>query len=396
MPLHMYPLATKQPFCHLNIRTGAKTKLEQAATAYYKDELTESANLFLESWRILQSEYESSLYERPGSLQHQIPTHVAWENKERMLLSLTALHDLAEACSYNYEEYREGNGKCKLQLHALRSGWIGNTTTEVLEFEEEIDESIQYKIKPKGSGIAHVLLLKDPLGRLLDEADSFNAAAIAVAHVCSLQVACVSSSSQDLLRGYKFIKTGLEKIGWVTSGRNLANGPDSFDQMQRDKNDLSDGEDKGGRKELVIKMEEKEAKKKPLEEAYEESRNRLAVKMEEKDDKGTPKELVQLVEQFHITPSLWNGGKQRPIAPHKGLDQFHFMIYKGDGFEQMREENNDNEQEVGKTGEGIREKLVIKWKEEEEMKLKEEEMKLIEEEMKAKKVNELVEALERF
>jgi hypothetical protein len=46
---YLYSFAIKQPFCHLNIRTEAKTKLEQATVAYYKKEITESANLFLKS-----------------------------------------------------------------------------------------------------------------------------------------------------------------------------------------------------------------------------------------------------------------------------------------------------------------------------------------------------------
>jgi hypothetical protein len=397
MSIYMDPLATKQAFCHLNIETEAKTKLEQATTAFYKEKLTESANLFLESWRILQNEYESNLYERPDSLrrQQQVHTHLAWENKERMLLSFTALHDLAKACYRNTEEYRDENGKCKLKVHALRHGWLGNTTTEILEFEEEIEEKVEYKISPKGSGIAHVLLLKDPLGRLLDEADSFNDAASIIAHICSLQVACVSNSSQDLLRGYEFIRSGLGLITKLTLGRQkllaiaVAKGYNSFDQIQGDKNNPG-REDKEGRKILVIKMEEKENKKNSLkEEADEEGRKNLVIKMEEKDDEKTPEELVQLLEQFHIAPSLWNGREQPHAKPYKGLDQFHVMAYKGKAFEQLREDNNDNEQEVEKREGEIREKLVIKWKEEEETKLREEEMKLKEE-------NELVELFERF
>jgi len=140
----------------------------------------------------------------------------------------------------------------------------------------------------------------------------------------------------------------------------------------------------------VIKMEEKENKKNSLkEEADEEGRKNLVIKMEEKDDEKTPEELVQLLEQFHIAPSLWNGREQPHAKPYKGLDQFHVMAYKGKAFEQLREDNNDNEQEVEKREGEIREKLVIKWKEEEETKLREEEMKLKEE-------NELVELFERF
>jgi hypothetical protein len=99
-----------------------------------------------------------------------------------MLLGFVALHDLARACSRNIEEYKDKAGKYKLELYAPRSGWPGNTTTKELEIEEN------YKIKPwpKGSGIAHVLLLKDPLGRLLEEVDSFKEAVVIIVSICSL------------------------------------------------------------------------------------------------------------------------------------------------------------------------------------------------------------------
>jgi hypothetical protein len=103
-----------------------------------------------------------------------------------MLLSFTALLDLIKACYRNTEEYRDGNDKYKLKVYALRHGWLRNTTTEILEFKEETEEKLEYKISPKGSGIAYVLLLKDLLGRLLDEADSFNDAASVITHICSL------------------------------------------------------------------------------------------------------------------------------------------------------------------------------------------------------------------
>jgi hypothetical protein len=68
MPSSLDPLAIKQTFSRLDIKTNARTKLNQAATAFSKEELTKSANLFLESWRILQNEYESNLFKRLDSL----------------------------------------------------------------------------------------------------------------------------------------------------------------------------------------------------------------------------------------------------------------------------------------------------------------------------------------
>jgi hypothetical protein len=103
-----------------------------------------------------------------------------------MLLSFTTLLDFIKACYRNIKEYKDGNDKYKLKVYALRHGWLGNTITEIFEFEEETEEKLEYKISLKGSDIAHVLLFKDPLGRLLDEADSFNDAVSVIIHICSL------------------------------------------------------------------------------------------------------------------------------------------------------------------------------------------------------------------
>ena len=45
----MDPLITKQAFYYFNIKIEAKTKLEQVIIVFYKENLTESTNLFLES-----------------------------------------------------------------------------------------------------------------------------------------------------------------------------------------------------------------------------------------------------------------------------------------------------------------------------------------------------------
>jgi hypothetical protein len=103
-----------------------------------------------------------------------------------MLLSFTTLYNLTKACYYNIKEYRDENGKYKLKVYTLRYGWLGNITTEILEFEEEIKEKVEYKIFSKGSSIAYILLFKDPLGRLLDEVDSFNNTTSIVIYIYSL------------------------------------------------------------------------------------------------------------------------------------------------------------------------------------------------------------------
>ena len=100
-----------------------------------------------------------------------------------MLLSFIALYDLIRTCSRINEEYKDKAGKYKLDVYTLRYGQKGNTITEVLEIEE--DDVIKPPW-PEGFGIAHVLLLKDLLGRLLKEADSFKEAAFIIINIYSL------------------------------------------------------------------------------------------------------------------------------------------------------------------------------------------------------------------
>jgi hypothetical protein len=104
-----------------------------------------------------------------------------------MLLSIVALYDLARTCSRINKEYKDKAGKYKLNIYTLWYGWKGNTTTKVLEIKEDDEENNRIKPPwPKGSGIAYMLLLKDPLGRLLEEADSFKEAAFIIVNICSL------------------------------------------------------------------------------------------------------------------------------------------------------------------------------------------------------------------
>ena len=103
-----------------------------------------------------------------------------------MLLSFTTLYNLTKAYYRNTEEYRDENSKYKLKVHALQYSQLGNITTKILEFKEEIKEKVKYKISPKGSSIAHVLLLKDPLRHLLDEVNSFNNTTSIIIYIYSL------------------------------------------------------------------------------------------------------------------------------------------------------------------------------------------------------------------
>jgi hypothetical protein len=110
-----------------------------------------------------------------------------------MLLSFTTFYNLTKACYYNTKEYRDENSKYKLKVYTFRYGWLGNTTTEILEFKEEIEEKVKYKISSKGSSIAHILLFKDPLGYLLDKTDSFNNTTSIIIYIYSLQITCISN-----------------------------------------------------------------------------------------------------------------------------------------------------------------------------------------------------------
>lgn len=334
-------LAFKQAFSNIDIETSAWAKIVQAVKAYYKPEhkpeLARSAELFLESWRILRDEYESGLYKRFDSLpvkeQRQQEQSTARENKGRMVLSLFALHDLAMTCSRLHEEYKDKTGKCKLDVCALRYGWKGNTTTEVLEIEEGNEENDGTKPPwPKGSGIAHVLPLKDPLGRLLEEANSFKEAAFIIANICSLQVASVSEPLKEYQDGCDFIRDSLYWMRLRTSmeieSAGAASDSHRFMQMQeKTKKNSEDDEDERTRKKLVLKINDWESKKKPL-------------------DKKEEEELSDLFDQLHVT-SL----SELLICQ---LERFHITDgadlwpYKGESFEHIQEEkknDSDNEDE---------------------------------------------------
>jgi len=51
--------------------------------------------------------------------------------------------------------------------------------------------------------------MKDPLGRLLEEADSFKEAVFIIVNICSLQVASVSELLKEYQDGCDFIRDSL-------------------------------------------------------------------------------------------------------------------------------------------------------------------------------------------
>ncbi|KFZ19289.1 hypothetical protein V501_00728 [Pseudogymnoascus sp. VKM F-4519 (FW-2642)] len=273
-------LASEERFADLDIEPSTRAKLNQAGRAFHKRELTKSANLFLDCYRILHSEFERNLYTLQDSLLDQEPNEIR-KNKERKLLSLISLHDLAQACSRNYEEYKDEDGKCKLEIHAPRSGWSGLSIADNILIEED-DKVTNWQ---QGKSIANLLPLCDPLGRVLKEAASFQEAAIAVSKICSFQVACISDpyKHED---GYKFMIdsmswTRLRISGQEASVKAAKLNASKFTQIQEPRNDDRE-EDENTRKLLVPNLEP-ETEGSPL-------------------GKEEEEEISNLINQFSITP----------------------------------------------------------------------------------------------
>lgn len=297
-------LAIEQDFSDLGIETNARSKLDQAANAFNKKELTTSANLFLESWRILQNEYESYLYTQVNSLpeleqQRQTKSR---QNKERMILSFVALSDLAKACSQNDEEYKDEAGTCKLQVHALQHGWIRNTIVEALDNDEDKKSSVSLE----GKGVAQVFLLKDPLGRLLEKADSFKEAAAIVSKFCFFHVACVSGTSKEHEVAYEFISNSMRWVCIRASLEAVCIKEEKFKssktpQMQAENKSLPEAEkNEETKKEPVIRTDELEQDGNPL-----------------KREKEA--ELIDFLEKFHTTD--YNGISYQQMQ-QKGKSEF--------------------------------------------------------------------------
>ncbi|KFY31839.1 hypothetical protein V494_07915, partial [Pseudogymnoascus sp. VKM F-4513 (FW-928)] len=61
----------------------------------------------------------------------------------------------------------------------------------------------------EGKGVAQVFLLKDPLRRLLEKADSFKEAVAIVSKLCFFQVACISETSKKYDVAYEFISNSM-------------------------------------------------------------------------------------------------------------------------------------------------------------------------------------------
>jgi hypothetical protein len=240
------------------------------------------------------------------------------------------------------------DGRHKLELNAPRLGWSRDTTAEVLDVGEEDEIKTLHKGSPiHGLGIQ----VMDPLGRLLEEANSFKRAAVIIADICSLQVGCALESSGECLDGYKFIKDSLMWMRLRTSSEATAikdaeNAKTfGFDQIQeKDTRDIEEGdEDERTERKLQVKMRELQSKDGP-------------------PSLDEDKELLSLTDNFHITPSLWENPDN--IKRGRGLDQFRVTSYEGETFTQMREDQDevDSDVEEEEYGQG-----AIKWKEQDKV-----------------------------
>jgi hypothetical protein len=222
-------LATEQPFQRPT--TTAITKVQQAATAFHNGEMTKSADLFLDSWRILKSEHESQSCERFDSLQQvsdrlyykknwsglelggpprwpqtyqAILKELGFENKRRILYGLFILHDLSMACIVNGDNYKDENGNCKLEaLYAIHDGWLDNTTTETLRSPRQ------------KADIAKMTM--DPLGSSLAQAVSFKDAANVIAHFCCFHASCLAEQEVKHFIGWRLIQSNLPWIITITT-----------------------------------------------------------------------------------------------------------------------------------------------------------------------------------
>jgi hypothetical protein len=161
--------------------------LEDAAMAFDKEDLTKSANLHLEILRTLQNLHERQFYDFPWLASDRETENRTYN--DIMWLSFNVLHDIALACSYNHEEYKDKSGNCTLNVYALKDTWVKYTTTESIDISMGNKED-EY---PRGTQVTDILPLYDPLGRILEKADSFQDAAHFIVQICWIQAHFIQS-----------------------------------------------------------------------------------------------------------------------------------------------------------------------------------------------------------
>jgi hypothetical protein len=189
----MTELVTEQSFDAP--KTAANETLKQAARAYRNGEMTESANLFLEAWRILCIEHENYLGGRfellppwNADISKLVPEDLAREHQARVLMGCCVLTDLALACLGSTGEYKfqdkDGYPSWKLNCSGLENDQR-KITTKDLELEG--------KIWPRGSKVYNMLHLTDSMGYRIQFGKSFAGAAY--------NFACEGLCELDLWRG---------------------------------------------------------------------------------------------------------------------------------------------------------------------------------------------------
>jgi hypothetical protein len=187
----MTELVTKQSFDPP--KTAANDTLKQAARAYRNGEMTKSANLFLEAWRILDIEHKNYLGGRfellppwNADISRLVLKDLARESQARVLMGHCALTDLALACLGSTSKYKfldaDGYFSYTLNCCGLEDEYHGQITTEDLDLDG--------KIWPRGSRVYRMFRLSDDMGFTIKNQESFAVAAYSFAchGLCALKL----------------------------------------------------------------------------------------------------------------------------------------------------------------------------------------------------------------
>ena len=187
----MTELVTEQSFDPP--KTAANEPLKQAARAYHNGEMTKSANLFLEAWRILRIEHQNYLSGRfdllppwNAKISELVLEDLARECQARVLMGYCALTDLALACLGSTGKYKfldtDSYFSYTLNCYGLENEHYGQINTEDLELEG--------KIWPRGSRVYNMFRLTDVMGYRIQNEESFAGAAYSFAchGLCALRL----------------------------------------------------------------------------------------------------------------------------------------------------------------------------------------------------------------
>lgn len=192
----------------------------RAQFEYKQRHYIDSANTFLKTWRFYQDILAMQLHTKladklkelkitRGKVSGYSSICDDLERQHNLLIdkSLCSLHDFVLACYYAMgEKYRDDKGNCKLILLALPGSESYYTLAEDLI---EVDKWQREKKKiATGREVTAALDLRDPIGTMLNDAQSFRDAANIAAHYCYIQ----ASIYRKDLRCYKSIKSNMHWI----------------------------------------------------------------------------------------------------------------------------------------------------------------------------------------